>query len=709
MNARTGSRIDYAAVYTGTTAPSPSDAAAESIADLARSLGTTSVVDLSAGDATLAHCLGKLGLDVLADVPTGGFSIPGLLLAGSDDATLELASDAVRQRFQEREFLTLCLDTLQRLDRADLPATLRALHRLSGKLLLVSIHSAPSLESNQYHSAVTPLSIWKEALEIAGFRVVDEKVFGGTCPLRRHVADGAELQLWEKLNLFREGSQGHEACLLLEKTGSVHSSEKQEALLRTLLRVRAPRPAAGDLLNVEWHFLLGHVQDFSMFQPFWEALPAERLQVWIRRGPDQVIDPARRRAMQSWLAAREIAHREVWQVEDTDWSVSSGDRRLLLTAAESSAAPSHILSAAFVTEAAFHGIPTFLLQHGIWVEDFSKPVAFASGQVLAWSQEHQACFEQTSMLGSGPRGVLDGTRFTVTGCPKFDEYARTDRFDLATALGSWVRAYRRIILCTTNLHWPQHKMSKADYYGALFQAAAADPETLFVIKLHPMEEPGDEILSSSPSNVVHLPEIAAWFADLRTSDLVRSADVVASTLSTVALEAALVGRPLIVLDTGNRYSYEGVPMHNLEELPQLLEHPEPAPVQFADHYYDMTRVGSSLDMCLEAISVALENSPAGTHPMRTTVLERALSQQLTAYAAEVESVREQPALAPAPAPAQERPPEDPGLNLMQGNLKVLEARLARALEENARLKSAPGKSPEEASVEEFPLPMSDRY
>ena len=102
---RTGSHIDYAAVYSGTTAPSLSGAAVGSIADLAKSLGTTAVVDLSAGDATLAHCLGRFGLDVLADVPTGGFSIPGLLLAGSDYTKLDQAVGVVQQRFPAREFL----------------------------------------------------------------------------------------------------------------------------------------------------------------------------------------------------------------------------------------------------------------------------------------------------------------------------------------------------------------------------------------------------------------------------------------------------------------------------------------------------------------------------------------------------------------------------------------------------------------------------
>jgi len=690
---RTGSHIDYAAVYSGTTAPSLSGAAVGSIADLAKSLGTTAVVDLSAGDATLAHCLGRFGLDVLADVPTGGFSIPGLLLAGSDYTKLDQAVGVVQQRFPAREFLTICLDTLQRLDRADLPAALQALHRLTGRLLLVTLDSAPSCDSNRYHAAVTPLSVWKEALEIAGFRIVDQRVFGGVCPLRRHAADGATLHLWKKLDLFREAAEGHQACLLLEKTEPLHLPEKQQALLRTLLRVRAPQVATGGLLAVDWHFLLGHLQDFSMFQPFWEALPADRLRVWMRRGPDRMIDQARRRAMEAWLGARGIAHQEVWRTEDTNWGAPSANRRLLLTAAESSVAVSHILTTAFVEEANFHGIPTFLLQHGIWLEDFSNPVAFASREVLIWSREHQAYFEQASRLGSGPRGVLDGTRFTVTGCPKFDEYARTEQFDLATALGSWVRAYRRIILCTTNLNWPQHKMSKADYYGALFRAASANPETLFVIKLHPTEEPSEEILSSSPANVAHLPEIAAWFADLRTTDLVRSADVVASTLSTVALEAALAGRPLIVLDTGNRYSYEGVPAHPLEDLPQLLEHPEPAPAQFADHYHNVACVGSALDMCLNAISTTLAGTPVAAPPVRTTVLERALSQQLTAYAAEIERLRAQP------APGQ--PVQDHRLQLMQGNLKVLEVRLARALEENARLKSVPGNPPVGACRDEF--------
>lgn len=671
--------IDYAATYSGYLNTGVPKAVVEDVANLASRYGVASVVDLGAGDASLVQGLARVGLDGLADVPLGGFTIPGLLLAHTSSETREQAAEAVQQRFAGQEHLTLCLDTLARLGRSDLPSALKTLHRIANRLVLVSLHTAPSRNANRYHPTLVPLPVWKRALEIAGFRIVDDRVFGGSCPLRRSIAQGAERHAWELLDPFRDASEDHQACLLLEKIEPALEGEQVTAQLRSLFRVRQSQPVTGDLASTDWHFLLGHIQDFSLFQPFWDALPAERIRVWIRRGPDRMVPESRGQAIEAYLASRGIAFRNVRETTDTDWAQPSPNRRLLLSAAESSAGVSHLLTSAFVAEAAYQGLPTFLLQHGIWVEDFPNPVAFASSHILSWSTEHEACFRQPSQHRQGPRGSLDGTAFSSTGCPKFDPYTGSQPVRLETIFGDWVSTFRRTVLCTTNLHWPQHKMSKADYYAALFQAASRDPETLFVIKLHPMEEPDEEILVASPRNVVHLPELAAWFLDLRTTDLVRAADVVVTTLSTVALEAGLAGRPLIVLDTGNRYTYEGIALHPLENLAQLLEQPEPAPARFVEHYYDTERLGNALDTCLNAITARLEGSPVGVLPGRAQVLARALGRQLASYAAEVERLREQAAM--------ERQPDHMASKLVQNNLKMLQLRLDRMLEENEQLKS----------------------
>jgi hypothetical protein len=95
-------------------------------------------------------------------------------------------------------------------------------------------------------------------------------------------------------------------------------------------------------------------------------------------------------------------------------------------------------------------------------------------------------------------------------------------------------------------------------------------------------------------------------------------------------------------------------------------------------------VGSARARCFEAIGKRL-SEPAPATVSRTTVLERAFAQQLTTLAAEVGRLRDQASATPLTAAS--APDAELRTRLLEGNVKVLEKRLARAVEENEQLKA----------------------
>jgi hypothetical protein len=386
-----------------------------------------------------------------------------------------------------------------------------------------------------------------------------------------------------------------------------------EEALRSLLGARPPLRLPARIASPETHlvFLIGTYQEFRQYQPLWSHLTEVPFTVLLRPTALNGAWLRRLRCIEAWLDARGIAWRLAPSIDELDWMAFPGRDLVLVAGADSTAFRQHLLNAAFIVEARRRGWRTVQLQHGIWpYADLHQPMAMLSDIALTWSDEFKAELDAAVEWPDGsrrPRGVTDSVRFVTTGCPGFDRYADRTSPALRDMLGEWTAAYRRSVLIATNLHWPQHRRG-AEVNPAILALAAAHPETLFVVKLHPVHDVDDGFLATCPGNVVVLDEFCCLAADVDSQRLVLATDAVISTVSTVALEASLAGRPLIVLDTDNPNRYQHVEMTEpgrlAEAFGRLFDLPDSK--VFRDHYVAPATVGSATTAVFAAIADELD-------------------------------------------------------------------------------------------------------
>jgi hypothetical protein len=625
----------------------------ERLAALAAELGCAGLVDVGSGNGELVRRVRPLGLPGLALDLRGDdeASVLPFNLIGTDPAPArDLRPEIVgRLELGDGEHLTTCLDVLEHIGRPGMAAALANLADLAGRWMLVSVSTRPSSRDNLYHATVIPPRTWRRLFDTAGFDVVSHP---GVDEIAGHqdypdTESCRALNLWRKVDPYHDSNGTEPYYMLLRRrsddpTGPVDRATLASAFASILLIPPAVEPpiSAGTHLC----FLIGHYQDFHHYRPYWDALDRGSVTVLVRSGALRGIEDLRHRAMLAYLKSRGLRHFEVSSVGDVSWGEMPGTRRAILVATESTANDGHMLNGAFVLAAKGAGFRTFQLQHGIWPHtDFDTPVAFLCDHVLSWSPECREAFlrETTAPDGAAVTEALIGpTRFHETGCAKFDAYADRSPINAADLLGDWAEAYRKTVLVATNLHWPRHAAG-ASFLPALVEAASARPDVLFLCKLHPVHDVDAPMLDGLPANVRVLDEFACLFGGLDTPALVRASDAVVATLSTVALEAALAGKPLAVFDTANPNAYVGVepvPLAELgTEVDRLLDPANLASnlgrhAHFRDHYLRPDLVGTGLARTLRAIDGVLDE-PAEPSPWthHGFVVARRISEQFAGH------------------------------------------------------------------------------
>lgn len=592
--------------------PAPRLCRAEVVAELALALRVSGVVDVSLGASRIAEGLRGAAVSTRATQfvrPLDGTSAEVRLRGLMGEAPGGLQSG------WGGSYLTACVDVLQRLLPAELPSALWGLREGASEWLLVAVRTRPSAEYNRWHGTVVPRRTWRALVAALGFELVDDPRCAVLATEAEPAGDWA-IEHWARLDPFRDMGEPALFVMLARRREGAVSREAFERTARRLLGVRdlSPLPA---LIHQEAEsiFLLGHMPDLSLLAPLWAGLSRERFRVLFRSGADRVISPERHGTLDAWLRARRIVFQSVSRVTDAEWSHGPSPRAFI-TASESSVSLSHQLNGAFVLEARARGYHTFLLQHGIWCEDTPLPVVFHSEHVLAWSPEHRESFAAVApRRPTGeirPRGLVEGNRFHITGCAKFDRYADpTPAPGPADLFGDWAARYERSVLLATNLHWPAHVEAGPRTRAALIDTARRMPETLFIIKLHPVENADAEILAAMPLNVVLLDEPAILHAGLETTRLVRAVDAVACTLSTVALEAVLAEKPVYVVDTNNPMRYEHVEPVPPPGLASRLSRAAMTPEMraFRSYYYDTATLGLGRKNTWDAIAATLAGGP----------------------------------------------------------------------------------------------------
>lgn len=621
MVIRRANHISYKSIY-GASYPGHSQSAAsfpaESpalIASLIRELGFDAAVDIGAGNGCLGTLLKAHGLDVTSfDIRAfPDQSVLAFDLTSTAQADIRAALTQISAKLRGKRYVTLCLDVLEHLDPADIVAALGNLASISGEYLLCSISTRPSSDHNLYHATIVPTSTWEEAFEAMGFEKLAHPLLE-QMGVRHNYPTLDSLWIihqWRMADPYREAQKAEPNYLLFRRRSSGSLAPSADILdhIRHIMRDRSkPCPVALPG-SAGFHFLVGHPQNFSLYEPFWDSLPNDCVNVWVRQGVEMNIENRRLSLILAWLKCRGISHELVHSTEDIHWKETNPESAIFLSASESTASDCHLQNLAFVAQARLHGFFTALLQHGIWIEDFPLPITFLSRVVLSWAREHEECFRKPAAAlatgGTMTRGLADASEFVVTGCPKFDAYFQSSPLSFSRLLGKWTETFQTVVLVTTNLGWVRSRTPAKQFYHRMIELAGRKSEVLFVVKMHPGEDQDAAILEGLPANIVVLSDPVCFAAGLRTSDLVRACDAVISTLSTVALEAALADKPFFLIDsgTGLQYQYLGKP-GSIDQVEDFLDGAGGMPEsvrKFRDYYYDGSTRGQALENCLKVL------------------------------------------------------------------------------------------------------------
>lgn len=625
----------------------------EAVGAMLRDLGVIGVVNVSLNsqdllDSLRTHSIPCIGLDPQENKSAAIYPLDLV----SPDSSATVAPLIKKLPGPSIPYLTTCFDTLQRLRRTEVAAALWNLHAIGQQYVLISLKSGPSRDYNAFHGTVAPPSTWRKLFAAAGFEVLENRTIETLRETTSPTNDPNDWAIdhWRKLNPFCDPAAGDDHYFLLKKKPNAPVTfEEIDHAAGQLLGILPKKSLPLDD-NTFVSLLLGHYQEFLLFQPFFDHFPKDRIRVLLRSGAfllrnggNGTIPPGRLDSMVAYFQREGISYEHLTSIEHLQWQTEDGIREVLVTAIDSTATPTHLINSAIVEHARAQGIPTFQLQHGIWPHaQFPAPNTFQCDHLLAWSSDYEKPF----LIDTATTPMVETPRHQVhnLGCPRFDVYAQPSSPPIAEMLGDWTQKYDHSVLVATNLHWPMHSLG-SKVLPQLFRTARKMPRTLFLCKLHPVHDFPEADLVKLPENVVVIDEFVSLYADLATPRLTVACDAVICTLSTVALEAALAGKPVAILETGNANRYEGmstVPISSLTETIQsLLAQPSETDHYdtFLNHYYNCPRDGSSLAAVAQLLSDVAKQP---RRPQQSAdIVVQALSHELLLSIQQCEHIRNQ--------------------------------------------------------------------
>lgn len=212
---------------------------------------------------------------------------------------------------------------------------------------------------------------------------------------------------------------------------------------------------------------------------------------------------------------------------------------------------------ALILEARRRGIPSVGLQHGFiyrtWLNYLHEPDEMQAepGNGADAGFPHPTAtllFDEYARAHLEQRGHFPAESLAVTGSPRLDALVRTasslSSEDVARALeASGAGISRALVLFVAKYRQARHVL------GALADAVAEMPGVQLAIKTHPAETPDAyEPVATGRANVRVLP---AGFA---LAPLLRASRAIVTVNSTVALDAAVLGIPALVIGLPNNLS-----------------------------------------------------------------------------------------------------------------------------------------------------------
>ncbi len=580
---------DYAAVYDdayrghrGSHTSFDVDLFSTLLASFCREAGAGTLLDVSGGRGRLAEALGRLGIRA---VTTDITAVPDREVIAFD-LSRHVEADVARVR-QEAERLdsgaphvTVCLDVLEHIDREHVFAAVRNLAALTARLLVTSISTRPSSRDNLFHASIFPVSTWIRVFQAAGLRVLPASHFAPAT--RRPESHRATTDLlvdhWRDIDPFVDVHEGEPRYVVFEKTDAAPDWPAVEVEVEALLDVAYRREKRRQFVVPQGtQFVLGlhHIQEFAILRPLLDVLPRHAVQVLLRR---HFVDDIHRRAIGGFLARAGVRTHVYERAEDLPWSELAG--HIFVAGAESSCATSHIFGLQIAALARLHGCSTWLLQHGIWPRAFPGRIAtFGSGHLLNWSGAEERILEQgRHRIGAVdvPWGVLGPGQVRRIGSARYtDQLLPAHPDGLELRLGVERARFGSVVLLALKKFYGRWGQPDVDavHHAAMRRLVEAHPETLFLVRPHPAKDT-DGLFELKRENVRFLDETCCIAADMPLSRIIPLVDKVVTPMSTIALDAAISDKPVIIGDAGQPHMYDHLEAVPVERVSDLLHDPD---------------------------------------------------------------------------------------------------------------------------------------
>lgn len=564
--------------------------------EFCKSNGIASLVDIGSGSGKLKNSAESVKMKVFTcdfdPVDKEAFHFD--LSMCDPSAATDLYSQIV-DRIGSAEYIATCLDVLEHIDIEDVSSALWNLHSIVSNFLVVSISTRPSSRGNKYHSTVLPLGTWKHLFELSGFEILDAHF----CSEGRRIVplanDDPQLRIvshWAQADIFKDRLDGEPTYLLVRKAHRPNDREdwlhKVELVLDIAYR-KQKRAAFNSERLQAIAFNISHFQDFLNIRPLLDIIPRGQCSSLIRQ---EALNDDEMSLIVSFFQRNGCPVIIYQKVADIDWRLLSV--RTLVSAAESSAAVNHILSSQLVEAAKLQGINTVLLQHGIWIEPMQdREITFASDIVLTWGMEHERFFNEGLHTVAGvcrSYGSLGNMQVKPAGCAKFaDSLLKTNPEVLRWRFGVDISRFDEHVLVGTNLKWGQHRGERSNVLGGIQDMIRSSPEKLFIVKPHPSERHFEYEHLRAPNTII-LDDILLSCIDLPVSRLLGGISTVVSSLSTLLLDGAILGRRCIQYDTGNKFDYKFCKPVSADDLHLAIKNPAAASLdcdEFTSYYNDV--------------------------------------------------------------------------------------------------------------------------
>lgn len=550
------------------------------LAAFCREITATSLLDVSGGRGRLAEALEPLGIRVITTDIAAAAGVPVLSFDLSHHTAAEVArvQHEMHGTWQGSPHLTCCFDVLEHIDREDVAAAVRNLAALTARWLVVSISTRPSSRDNLFHASIFPLQTWASVFEAAGFRLCPASHFvtatSGAATGQR--SGDLLVDRWRLVDPFDDLSQGEPRYLVLEKVRDALDWGGVKTRIEELLDVAYRREKRRQFpIQPDTQYLLSlhHVQEFAILRPLLDVLPRDAVRVILRR---PFFEEDHFRAVSGFLARTGVRTHIYERAEELPWPELTG--RIFVTAADSSGAVNHICGLQISALARLHGCRSYLLQHGIWPRPFpGRIVTFGADHVLNWGQAEERILQQnTHRIGAAetPWGLFGPGQVHRIGSPRYtDQLLPAHPYGLDLRLGLRRDRFAATVLLATKNFRRGSSDFDASLSAGLVRLIETNPDTLFLVRPHPATT--DEVLLAlRRENVRFLDETCCIAADIPLSRVMPFVDQVVTPVSTIALDGAISGKPVIVCDPGHTPTYGHLEPVPVERLSNVLHDPE---------------------------------------------------------------------------------------------------------------------------------------